>query len=126
MRMAETKRLTARTNPACETACDSGEAMNAAEADPNHWKTQYDSHPKIQMRRKRSRNVRNTRIAAASMMNAADSWADNLGTTSVPAAYRIQSGRFIAVRLRERSFCKYHAATRYQSVFLHPLVTFGT
>ena len=60
------------------------------------------------------------------MINAADSWADSFGTASVPAANNVHIERIIAVRLRERSFCKYHAATRYQSVFRLPLVTFGT
>src|SRR5262249_22860854 len=76
-----------------------------------------------QTSKKRSRKVRNTRMVAASMISAADSWAFSLGSSP---AYQRHSGRFIAIRLPERSFCKYHVPTRYQWVLRLPLVTFGT
>ena len=65
-------------------------------------------------------------MLAASMIKAADSCADSFGTASSPAAYQTQSGRIIAFASVSARFAKYHAATRYQSVFLLPLVTFGT
>src|SRR5579885_2648176 len=61
----------------------------------------------------------------AKMSKAAVCWAV-MGTARNPPAIQEHQKRIIALREPRRSFRRYHGATRYQSVFLLPLVTFGT
>src|SRR5579883_1653618 len=123
--MAAANRHTPITKAAWEMASKSGDGVNQGEPGPKHNEIPLASQPRIQTRRKRSRKVRNTMMLPAKMSKAAVCWAV-MGTARNPPAIQEHQKRIIALREPRRSFRRYHGATRYQSVFLLPLVTFGT